>query len=260
MHEHHRKRMRERYSRSGADGFATHELLEILLFYSIPRADTNEIAHALLERFGSLRGILSASEDELQEVAGIGPKSAMLLRLITEFMRRCAEDGAAPVVRYDTVSKIAEFFCRRFIGVANEQLYMMLLNNRMNLIDCVLISEGTVNGSAVSIRKMTEQALRKNASAVVLAHNHPNGIPIPSSNDLEITEQIRSSLDVMEIVLVEHLIITDDRYCPIMRQKYADYRRSPGAKRVDSGFYQHFYDVSEEDWRAQPLFGESGIK
>lgn len=258
MHEHHRSRMRERYSRSGTDGFATHELLELLLYYSIPRADTNEIAHALLERFGSLRGITNASEDELQEVPGVGPQSAMLLRLVTEFMRRYAEEGIAQTVRYDTVSKIAEFFCRRFIGVANEQLYMLLLNNRMNLIDCVMISEGTVNGSAVSIRKITEHALRKNASAVVLAHNHPNGIPLPSSNDLEITEQIRNSLDVMDIVLVEHLIITDDRYCPIMRQKYADYRRSPGVRRIDSGFYRHFYDVSEEDWRTQPLFEASG--
>ena len=254
MHDQHRKRMRERYLKCGFDGFATHELLEFLLFYSIPRCDTNPIAHELMEHFGSLESMLEASVEELCEVQGLGPSSAMLLKLIPELMRRYAEERVVPTQRYDAVSKIAQYFVNRFIGVDHECLYMMLLNNRMNLIDCVLVSEGSVNCSAVPVRLMTEKALSKKAAAVVLAHNHPHGVAIPSGNDLDVTDMLNNTFHLIGIPLLEHLVIAEDRFMPIMKQHCGKFRCASVEGQIESCLYSSFYDVDEATWKAPPLF------
>ena len=212
MHQHHRERMRDRCLQNGFGNFATHELLEMLLYYSIPRTDTNGVAHGLLERFGSLKGICEASFDELLLTDGIGPQSAILLRLIPELMKRYAMEEIAPQAVYDSVGKLADYFVRTFIGLDHECLYMMLLNNRMNMIDCVLVSEGAVNSSTVPVRLMTQKALFKKASSVVLAHNHPSGIALPSQEDRDVTALVYRALSAVDILLVDHLIIAGADY------------------------------------------------
>lgn len=254
MHEHHRQRMRERLSGGDFDRLATHELLEFLLFYAIPRCDTNKLAHALLERFGSLRAVFEASCEELTEVEGIGANSALLLKLIPAVTRRYAEEQRKPSERYDSVSKLATFFQRRFIGETRECLYMMLLNNRMSMIDCVKVSEGSVNCSEVPVRRMTEMALSKKASSVVLAHNHPNGLAIPSGNDLDVTDHLNNAFHMLGITLLEHLVIADDRFMPIMKQHCGIFRCIEPANHIESGFDQNFYDVDESQWRCPPIF------
>ncbi len=256
MHENHRQRMRERYLQAGFDSFATHEILEMLLYYSIPRGDTNEIAHQLLEHFGSLKKLFEASEDELQEVPGIGVKAAIFLKMIPELTRRYAieQDNLGPC--FDSVSKIAQYFCRRFMGVDHECLYMMLLDNRMNILDCCLISEGTVNSSPAPMGVIMQKVMRKKASAVVLAHNHPHGLAIPSSSDLNLTDSLNNMLSSIDVVMLEHLIIAEDRFCPIMRQHCGTYRCSPLSRKIDSGFYDQFYDVDADEWTAPPIFKE----
>lgn len=255
MHEQHRKRMRDRFLQGESfESFAVHELLEMFLYYSIPRTDTNPIAHELLERFGSLKGIFNASVDELCEVEGIGKQTAVMIKMIPEVAKRYANEKMAKKATYRTVSEIAQYFCHRFMGMEHERLYLMLFNNRMNMIDCVQISEGTVNSTAASARKITEWALRKKASAVVLAHNHPNGLAIPSTRDLELTDEINNALYLMEVTLLEHLIIADDRFCPIMKQHCGTFRTSPVTRQIESGFYESFYDVDEHDWVCPPIF------
>lgn len=254
MHEHHRQRMRERFLRNGFEGFAPHEILEVMLYYSIPRVDTNGIAHDLLERFGSFKELFEASVDELITVDGVGQSTAMFLKLIPEITRRYAEEQTKPTARYDTVSKIAEYFIRRFIGVNREQLYMMLLNNRMNLIDCVLVSEGSVNCSAVPVRVMTETALMKKASSVVLAHNHPNGLAIPSGSDLDVTDHLNNSFHLLGIPLLEHLVIAEGRFMPIMKHRGGRLRRLELEGSIESGAFEKFYDVEESEWSFPPIF------
>lgn len=254
MHENHRERVRQRFLTGGFENFAIHEILESLLFYSIPRGDTNEIAHQLLEWFGSLKGILEASPDELMTVPGIGAQSAMLLKTIPELLRRYAEETAEDIPVYNTVSRIATFFCRQFIGLDHECLYLMLLNNRMNLIDCVRVSEGSVNSSAVPFRTMTEKALLKKASLAVVAHNHPNGMAVPSSNDLEVTELLSQSFDLVGVSLLEHLIIVDRKFYPILHRSRGIFRKPPEVLHVENGFFESFYDVDPEAWSAPAFY------
>ncbi len=254
MHDHHRQRVRERLLKGGPESFSPHEILEFILFYAIPRGDTNAIAHELLRTFGSYRGIFEASLEELTAVKGIGESSAMLLKLIPELTRRYAEEQSKPMARFNTVSSIAEFFIRRFIGVNREQLHMMLLNNRMGLIDCITVSEGSVNCSAVPVRLMTETALMKKASAVVLAHNHPNGLAIPSGSDLDVTDQLSNAFHLLGIPLVEHLVIADGRFMPIMKHHGAQMRRLELELSIESVTTERFYDVDEAQWQFPPIF------
>ena len=134
MHEQHRKRMRERFLQGESfDSFAVHELLEMFLYYSIPRADTNPIAHELFEHFGSLKGIFNASVDELEEIDGIGKQTAVLIKMIPEIAKRYANEKMEKQATYKTVSEIAQYFCHLFMGMERESLYMMIFNNRMNM-------------------------------------------------------------------------------------------------------------------------------
>lgn len=253
MHEGHRSRMRDRFVAYGSNAFADHELLELVLFYSIPRADTNSIAHRLYERFGSLNGIFNADMEELTTVEGVGTSSAILLKLLPELLRRYAGENTAHIKQYDTLSKIGMFFHQLFIGINHERLYAMFLNNRMALIDCVLISEGTVNSSDVSVRRVAELALSKRAATVVLAHNHPNGLAVPSSADLDTTDFINRTCSDLGINLLEHLIIADNRFWPIMKQHCGMFRCSPVSGKVESHFFERFYDVDESSFVFPPL-------
>jgi DNA repair protein RadC len=247
--------MRERFlQRESFESFAVHELLEMFLYYSIPRNDTNPIAHELLEHFGSLKGIFNASVDELEEIDGIGKQTAVLIKMIPEIARRYADEKLAKKATYQSISEIAQYFCHRFLGAEHECLYMMMFNNRMNMIDCVLISEGTVNSTSASTRMMSEKSLRKKASSVVIAHNHPNGLAIPSSNDLQLTDDLNNALNMVGVTLLEHLIIAEDRFCPIMKQHCGTFRKSPLTGLLESGFYEQFYDVDEKEWVCPPIF------
>lgn len=254
MHQHHRERMRERCLQNGFDNFATHELLEMLLYYSIPRVDTNGFAHGLLERFGSLKGICEASFDELLLCEGVGPQTAILLKLIPELLKRYAMEDFGPSETYDTFKKLSDYVSRLFIGLDHECLFMLLLNNRMKLIDCVLVSEGSVNTANVPIRLMTQKALFRKASAVVLAHNHPEGLALPSSRDIEVTETLAAAFDAIDVTLVEHLVYADGRCYPIIQQHQGSMRKHPATKQIDLGFYKHFYDIDYKEWKAPPLF------
>lgn len=259
MHEHHRERIRKRFLEYGFDSFADHEYLETLLYYSKARGDTNPLAHTLMERFGSIRNVLEASPDELMQVEGIGEQTVLLLKVILEGVRRYAASLAEETTIFDSVTKIAEYIWCRFLGLDHERLYLMLFNNRMNMIDCSIMSDGTVNTSDAPIGKIVERALQKKAACVVLAHNHPRGIATPSDNDIAVTVRIAEALRLVDIPLREHLVITDDRFSAIVKNHLR--YRTFSSRNVQVGGSipddSRFYNVDEEEYRFPTLFPEA---
>lgn len=252
IHEGHRARMRERFLEiEGFDGFSDFELFETLLYYSKPRGDTNPCAHALMERFGSVKQVIDASVDELCGVDGMGLHSATLIKLMGELMRRYRKDMVQKAQSYARMSLVVDYLSPLFLGLAHERLYMLMFNDRMNLIDCVLISRGSINSTDVQLRLMLEKIIAKKATAVILAHNHPNGVAIPSECDVTVTDQIKTTFEAIHVTLVEHFIISDTYFWPIMRRHYGMFRPSPiiTGDRTESYFYETFYDLEEEDYK-----------
>ena len=211
-HDGHRERLRDRFIKEGLDHFTQEQVLELLLFYSIPRQDTNEIAHDLVDYFGSLHQVLEAPVQELQKVEGIGERSAVLLRLIAEISRYYQVNRAINEKILNSIEACGRYLVPRFVGRRNETVFLLCLDAKCKMLCCREISEGTVNAAGVSVRKVVETALAVNASSVVLAHNHPSGMALPSSEDVITTRRIAAALRAVDVILVDHLVISDDDY------------------------------------------------
>ena len=209
--EGHRERMRRRFLGGSIDTFEPREVLELMLFYAIPRRDTREIAIRLLQRFGSFDKVLEASYEELQQVEGIGEAAASLLvlfRSVFGYYERCkAADGFSV-----TGAKDAENYCKAlFAGESNELCYLLCFDAKLKLSNTVRISEGTVNGTYVSTRKVVEAAVANRAVMAILAHNHPDGVLSPSAEDLAKTKQLMQALDLVGIELCDHIIVAGSK-------------------------------------------------
>lgn len=240
-HAGHRKRLRERYARSGMEDFAPHEVMELLLTYAIPRIDVNDQAHALIDRFGSVAGVMDASEEELARVKGIGPEAARFLKMLPAVFRHYQLSSCDGRETYDTVAKLGDYLRALYTGVTVERVYLILLDNALKIKDCIHLCDGSVNCSSVTVRTIAEHALRGNAAAVVLAHNHPRGLAIPSGADLEVTQTVECALETIGVPLLEHLIVTENSYAPILRHHKGLLRSSPKTGQIDQEFYRRFY-------------------
>ncbi len=217
LHAHHRDRLRRRFSKEGGASFEDHNLLELLLFYAIPRRDTNDLAHLLLNRFGSVAGVLSAKRDALCTVPGIGENTAILLELVFELCRRSNAETVQDIGKMDTPEKISSYFLTMYSGIHEEQVYMMMLDEKQKMIDCVHVGDGDINVAAFHMRKLVGRALESHAASVVIAHNHLNTIAIPSSTDIDTTAQILAAFDLVGIRVVEHLLIAGKACMPIIQ-------------------------------------------
>lgn len=255
-HEHHRQRIRERFLKNGFDGFSNYELLEVLLFAAHPRGNTNQYAHALLDRFGSLSDILRASPEVLKTVPGIGDSAVMSIKIISELIRRMQEEANRPEVFYDTVSKLVGLLRSKFCGLAEEHVYLLLFDNRMKLLDTTLISKGTVSSADLSIPKIVNAAVIRQAPNVVIAHNHPVGIAIASENDKLVTECLYSTLASAGIRLVEHVICTETDCFPIIYRDCRDLRSIPIRTQVECTFLEDFYDVDFREYKFPTVYEE----
>lgn len=216
MHKDHRKHTKDRFLSEGLDSFEPHNVLELLLFYSIPQKDTNETAHILINRFGSLSAVFDAPYDELLTVPGISEHSATLIKLIPAISRRYAMEKNSKVTKLSSIEDIGKYLVARYLGVTEETVLLLLLDNKFGLIDCVKVHEGSVNSSAITMRKLIETALFKRASMVVLAHNHPSGVALPSSDDLFTTQQVKRAFDLVEIGMLAHIIVAGDTFTNIL--------------------------------------------
>lgn len=211
MHDGHRDRMRERFVATGADGFSEHELLEMLLYYSIPRRNTNDIAHTLINTFGSLDGVMSASVNDLMQVDGIGKTSALLISITNELMRKCnASDSSNK--RIITINDAVNYFSKVMRGLVGETVYLMCLDIRYKIISCTKVADGSFDAVPIDVRKIVKLALAANSPHVILAHNHPAGNPRPSVEDVKATQRVMSALSPLSINMIDHVIISPNGF------------------------------------------------
>ncbi len=211
-HVNHRARLRETFRKVGVDAMPDHNLLEVLLFYSVPRKDTNELAHRLIETFGSLNRVFDASYEQLLEVDGMGESSALLISMIPSVCRRYAEGTRKGKIKLTEPSAVAEYITDKYYGVKNEIVYMLFLDATGTLINCCKIAEGIPNQVVIDRRSVVEAAIRANADKVIMVHNHPSGVAAPSRHDLETTSEIKSMFRDLGIVLADHIIFADGDY------------------------------------------------
>lgn len=220
MHDGHRERMKKRFSEHGLASFSDIEALEMLLFYALPRKNTNEIAHHLLDRFGSFRGVLEADLDELRTVEGVGENAAALLRLVTEMNMRYVQSEQS-AGRIMTQSEAAgEYLIPLYAYQKREMAYMLFLNSAGRLLCCRELARGIVNRVEFSARDIIEAAIKENAAKVVLSHNHLSGTALPSQSDIDSTLRIRDALKVIGIELSDHIIVCDDDFVSLYDSGY----------------------------------------
>ena len=210
IHAGHRQRLKERFLKEGLDNFEQHQVLELLLFYGIPQRDTNEIAHELIRKFGSLSKVLEATPEELAEVKYVGDNVTTLFRLITAVARYYQVNCAMREQILTTIDACGKYLVPFFYERQNETVFLLCLDAKCKVLACEKVGEGSVNSAGVPVRKIVEMALKANATSVILAHNHPSGLAIPSGEDIQTTRRVAMALDAVEIELVDHIIVADN--------------------------------------------------
>ncbi len=219
VHKGHRQRMRNLYLNEGIDNFNHHQALELLLFYAFPQRDTNPIAHKLIDQFGSISAVFDAPIVQLKRF-GLTDNTIALLKLIPDFSRIYNMDRTDYNSKRIEISELCEYFRPKFIGRTNEVLYLLLMDGKYKELYCGIVSKGSINTTDVPITKIIENAVYYNAEYVAIAHNHPDGIALPSQADIKTTKTIYDTLKLMNKHLVDHIIVCDDDQISLAQSKY----------------------------------------
>lgn len=220
-HSGHRQRLRKKYLDNGLDGFEMHECLELLLFYGIPRKDTNLTAHKLLDKFGSLSAILDAPVDALTD-SGLSENAAVLLKLIPDFARLYVNDKHNNDDIIFDFDNVGEYMKKKFLGRENETVVLLLLDNKGKEIFCGAIEKGSLTETSVPMKKIIDYSMRYNAFSAIIAHNHPSGIAIPSRSDITATNKLYDALALVGVNLIDHIIVADNDYVSLAESEICD--------------------------------------
>ena len=220
IHKGHRQRLKDRFLREGLDNFEELYVLELLLYYCIPRVDTNPIAHALLDHFGSLTAVVEATPEELKRVPGIGDNAATFLALIPQVGRFYQIKRAQSGDILHTISQCGNYLVPYFYGRENETVFLLCLDAKCKVLACKLVGEGSVNSANIPIRRVVEIALNTNATTVVLAHNHPSGLALPSHDDIQTTLRLAKAMEAVEITLADHIVVADNDFVSMAQSGY----------------------------------------
>lgn len=209
IHAGHRERMRKRFLQEGGEGFADHELLEMLLYYAIPRGDLNPLAHRMIHEFGSLQTLIEAEPMAISKLCGVSQRLAILISLQKELSRRYVQSRWKEKPVLNSLVR-AKGFCTDLMAYKNkEHFYAVCLDNRRRLIHAVKIAEGTVQEAAVHPRQIAEAAMKTQAASMILTHNHPGGSSRPTLEDIDLTSRLRQMLATLEVQLIDHIIVAD---------------------------------------------------
>ena len=245
MHDGHRRRMRERFRLEGIEGFAPHEVLELLLFYARARGDVNPLAHRLLDAFGSLKGVLEAPVDQLCAVEGVGEETATLISLMVPLFRRyelCLCEEKERLSHFRDV----EEYCRALLtGLQRERFYVISLSTQLRVLGRRIVGEGSLAEVPAYPRLVVETALNHNAYGVILCHNHPGGEAVPSYGDVEVSRELESVLSKLGIVLMDHIIVSDGETYSMML--HGDYTSS-----IMRNAKKWCFREDEDGWESDP--------
>ena len=222
VHAGHRQRVKSRFRKEGLDGFDELHALELLLFFAVPQGDTNLLAHELLARFGSLPQVLETPVEELAPAPGVGEHVSTLLSLTTAVSRHHMVRPSQPCGALRTIEACANYLMQFFVGRRDEIVFALCLDAKCKVICCREVGRGSVNSASVPIRRIVEIALGVNATTVVLAHNHPSGVAVPSTEDIWTTKRLARALDGVDIVLADHVVVADDDYVSMVESRYYD--------------------------------------
>ena len=209
--EGHRQRLRDRFNGSGLGAFEDHEVLELLLTYAVPRRDVKPIAHALLERFGSLSNTLDAKTADLVTVDGVGEAAATLLHAMPALTRRYLRDRWGHKPQMNTQQDLARFAVDELATANNEVFLLIALTHENHVLRAIPLHEGSLTSAAVYPRLVVEAALRHHAAKVVFAHNHPGGAAQPSQDDIDVTHTLFDVFKALGIPVVDHIVVAGPR-------------------------------------------------
>ena len=208
----HRKRLREKFIKSGLAGFHDYEIIELLLTLGSPRKDCKPQAKEAIKRFKTLRGVLEASPEELQQIEGIGPYSAFGIKLVQEVARKYLKEKIMDKPIYKSAQEIFDYLYHSMRDLKKEVFKVIYLNSQNQIIEITDLFQGTVDSSFISPREVIEGAIKYNAASLIFVHNHPSGDPGPSKNDKDMTRDLVYAGSIMRIRVLDHIIIGDNRY------------------------------------------------
>lgn len=224
IHSGHRDRMRDKYIVNGYSGLPEHELLEMILFCSIPRKNTNDIAHRLIYRFGSLQGVLNASAKELQKVEGVGKNTAVFLKNFKNVVEAYNNRDVTPV-KINGADDCGRFLLDRYGDTTQEIVSVLCLDDMCNVLEWRVLCEGSIQSASFNIKNLISTVVGCDAVSIVLAHNHPYGVALPSKDDIASTVILREALKHVNVALLDHIIIAGDDYISM----------------ADSSVYKHIF-------------------
>ena len=211
-HDGHRMRMRNRFLNEGIDSFEPHEILELLLYYAIPRRDINALAHSLIEHFGSLGNVFDADVSSLKEIPGIGENAAILISLIPQLSRVYNLSKWDRQATLASVDAVGQYAVAMYTGKKNEEFGIICLDSNRRVHYSGTVITGTVNQAEAYPRLIVAEVLKHNAVNVVLTHNHPNGSVMPSANDREATKNIVNALEAIDVNVLDHIFVSGERF------------------------------------------------
>ncbi len=225
IHTGHRERVRKEFLARGTEGWPDHKVLELILFFAIPKGDVNPLAHELIDRFGSLAGVLDALPEELTKVPGIGEYSATLLKIFPAVLGRYMGGRTEPGDMVRTTAEAGYVLAPYLYGARNEMVYILCLDAKGKVLGVRKLSEGNINNSNVTIRRAAEECLALRASFCFLAHNHVSDIALPSDADMMATDTVRTALSPLGIQLVDHLVFQNGDLVSIRESEAAGHHR-----------------------------------
>ncbi|HDQ40392.1 MAG TPA: DNA repair protein RadC [Desulfonatronum sp.] len=213
----HRKRLKERLAQTPS-ALADYEILELLLGYAIPRRDTKGLAKALLERFGSLRGVFQARGEDLLVVPKVSRSVVILFALWREFWSRVCEGAVHAREVFSHPRTVADFAMFRLGHQRTEEFWVALVDNKNRLVHWQQVSRGTVDQTPVYPREILRLVLQHQASGVILVHNHPGGDPRPSVQDQELTSRLQRAAHEMDVRVLDHIVVSEGEYFSFQAQ------------------------------------------